>query len=103
MRFMPLVSFCKIFSRGIEREQKKYETDQLQQLHLFCHKQLVYKQLALRCQIATQLSELKRLSLSNNKNYVLKKMIFFLCCNKRKIATKLTIHQNSAVSKALLG
>ena len=29
-------------------------------------------------------------------------MEFFLC-NKRKIAVKLTIHQNSAVSKALWG
>ena len=44
---------------------------------------------------------LNPLSLSNNKNYRLKKVEFFLC-NRRKIAAKLTIHQDSAVSKAFL-
>ena len=39
--------------------------------NFFC-KQSVYKQLALGCQIAKQLSGLKSLSLSNNKNYRLK-------------------------------
>ena len=57
-------------------------------------------QLVLRCQIAKQLSELTP-SLSNNKKYRLKKVEFFLC-NKCKIADKLAIKQNSAVSKALL-
>ena len=45
---------------------------------------------------------LNPLSLSNNKNYRLKKVEFFLC-NRRKIAAKLTIHQDSAVSKAFFG
>ena len=65
------------------------------------YKQPVYKQLSLGWQIAKQLSGLKPLSLSNNKNYRLKKVEFFFC-NKRKRAVKLTIHQNSTASKALL-
>ena len=60
-------------------------------LHLVFYKQPVYKQLALTWQIAKQLWGLNHLSLSNNKNYNLKKMEFFLC-NKRKIAVKRTIH-----------
>ena len=47
-------------------------------LHLIFYKQPVYKQLALACQIAKQLSGLKPLSLSNNKNYSFnEKWIFF--------------------------
>ena len=69
---------------------------------LFFNKQPVYKQLALGWQIAKQRSGLNALSISNNKNYILKKKGVFLC-NKRKIAVKPTVHQNSAVSKALLG
>ena len=42
-------------------------------LHLVFYKQPVYKQLALAWQIAKQLSGLNPLSLSNNKNYRLKK------------------------------
>ena len=42
------------------------------QLHLFCKKRQVYKQLALGWQIAKQLSGLNPLSISNNKNYRLK-------------------------------
>ena len=41
-------------------------------LHLFSFKQPVYKQLALGCQIAKQLSGLNSFSLSSNKNYRLK-------------------------------
>ena len=41
-------------------------------------------------------------ALCNNKNYGLKEVEFFLC-NKRKIAVKPTIHQNSVVSKTFLG
>ena len=41
-------------------------------LHLVFYKRPVYKQLALAWQIANQLSGLKTLSLSNNKNYSLK-------------------------------
>ena len=66
------------------------------------HKQSVYKQLALGWQIAKKLSGLNLFSLSNNKNYRLKKSEVFLC-NKRKIAVKQIIYHNSAVSKALLG
>ena len=51
----------------------------------------------LRCQITKQLSRLIPLSLSNNKNYRLEKSRVFLC----KIAVKLTINQNLAVSKIL--
>ena len=40
-------------------------------LHLAFHKEAVYKQIALACQIAKQLSGLNPLSLSNNKNYSL--------------------------------
>ena len=40
-------------------------------LHLIFYKQPVNKQLALAWQIAKQLSGLKPLSLSNNKNYSL--------------------------------
>ena len=61
-----------------------------------------YKQLALRLQIAKQLSRLNPFSLRNNKNYRLKKTGVFIC-NKHKIAVKLVIQHNSAVSKALLG
>ena len=50
---------------------------------------------------AMQLSELNLLSLSNNKNCRLKKVEFFLYY-KREVSIKLTIHQNSVVSKALL-
>ena len=63
---------------------------------------LVYKKLALGWQIAKQLSGFNRLSISNNNNYRLKKSGGFFC-NEFKIAIKSTIHQNSAVSKALLG
>ena len=52
--------------------------------------------------LLSNFSGLRHLSLSNNKNYRLKKEEFFLC-NKRKIAVKPTIHQNSVVSKTLLG
>ena len=45
---------------------------------------------------------LKPPTLSNNKNYRLKKVVFFLC-NKRELAVKPTIYQNSAVSEAFLG
>ena len=56
-------------------------------LHLSFYKQPVYKQLALTWQIAKQLSGLNPLSLSNNKNYSLKKNeIFFR--NRRKKAVK---------------
>ena len=40
---------------------------------IFLYKQSVYKQLALGWQIAKQLSGLNPFSLSNNKNYRLKK------------------------------
>ena len=77
-------------------------------IYLKCiYKQPVYKQLALGWQITKQFSGPNPLSLSNNKNYRLKKKIFefFLCSlfNKRKIAVKPTIHQNSASSKAFIG
>ena len=49
--------------------------------------------------MARQLSGLNILSLSNNKNYRLNKSGVFPC----QIAVKPTIHQSSAVSKALLG
>ena len=42
-------------------------------IDLFFYKQPVYKQLALTWQIAKQLSGLNLLSLTNNKNYSLKK------------------------------
>ena len=57
----------------------------------------------LRClllPVAKQLSGLNPLSLSNNKNYRLSRVFPF---NKRKIAVRPTIHQNSPVSKVLLG
>ena len=59
-------------------------------------------QLAFGWQIAKQLSGVNPPSLSNNKNFRLKKVVFFLC-NKLKIAVKTIIHQNSALSKTLLG
>ena len=46
-------------------------------LHLVFYKQPVYKQLAVTEQIAKQLSGLKPLSLSNNKNCSLKKTVIF--------------------------
>ena len=61
-------------------------------MHLFFYKQQIFKLLALRCQIAKQLSGLNPLSLSNNKIYRLKKS-GILPCDKRKIAVKPTIHQ----------
>ena len=60
--------------------------------------QPVYKQLTLGWQIAKQRSGLDPVLPSNNK---ITKMEFFLC-NKRKIVLKPTMHQNSAVSEALL-
>ena len=67
-------------------------------LHLVFYKKPVYKQLALAWQIAKQLSGLNPLSLSNKKNYRLKRK--FLCKN-HKTAVKPNIHQNLAVSKHL--
>ena len=61
-----------------------------------------FKQLAFGWQIEKQLSALKPLSLSSNKNYRLKEIKFFHF-NKRKIAAKPTIYHYSAVSKAILG
>ena len=66
------------------------------------YKQPVYRQLALGWQIAKQLSGFNTLSLSNYKNCRLREVELFRF-NKRKIAVKPTINQNSAVSKALLG
>ena len=66
----------------------------------FFYKQLLCKQLAFRWQMAKQLSGLNSLSLSNTKNYRLKRKLEFSL--KRKITIKPTIHQNSTVSKALL-
>ena len=68
----------------------------------FFNKQRGYKQLALKWQIAKQLSGLDPLSVSNNKNYRLKKSRVFPLCNKHKTAVRPTIQQNSAASKALL-
>ena len=65
------------------------------------YKQPVYKQLALGWQIAKQLSGLTPYLLSNNEICRLKKVKFFFC-NKRKMAVKVTIQQNSAISKSLL-
>ena len=45
----------------------------------FFNKQPGYKQLALKWQIAKQLSGLNPLSVSNNNNYRLRKVEFFLC------------------------
>ena len=50
-------------------------------LHLVFYKQSVYKQLALTWPIAKQLSGLNPLSLSNNKNYSLKKNWVFPAIN----------------------
>ena len=61
---------------------------------LIFYKQPVSKQLALRWQIVNQLARLNPLSLSNNKNYRLKKT-----GNKHKKAVKLTIHQNATSQK----
>ena len=69
----------------------------------FFNKQPGYKQLALKWQIAKQLSGINSLSVSNNKNYRLKKSRVFPLCNKHKTAFRPTIHQNPAASKALLG
>ena len=71
-------------------------------IHLFFYKQPVHKQLVLGWEIAKQLSGLNTLSLSNSKNYRLKESGVFPC-NKCRIAVKPTIHENSAVSKVLLG
>ena len=65
--------------------------------------QLVYKQPALKWQIAKQLSGLNPLSLTNNKNYLqIKEKGWGLLCNKHKIAAKQTITQNLAVSSKVL-
>ena len=68
----------------------------------FFNKQPGYRQLALKWQIAKQLSGLNSLSVSNNKNCRLKKSRVFPLCNKYKTAVRPTIHHNSAASKALL-
>ena len=73
------------------------------------YKEPVYKQLAIQWQIAKQLSGLNLKYNNNYRNNTAtikttdsRKMELFLC-NKRKTAVKLTIHQNSDFSKALLG
>ena len=58
----------------------------------FFNKQPGYKQLALKWQIAKQLSGINSLSVSNNKNYRLKKSRVFPLCNKHKTAVRPTIH-----------
>ena len=65
------------------------------------YEQPVHTEVALGWQIAKQLSGSKLFSLSSKKNYRYIKVEFFLC-NKCKIVVKTTIHQNPAVSKALL-
>ena len=70
-------------------------------IFIYFFKQPIYKQLVLGWKITEHLSGLKPLSPSNNKNYRLKKNGFLLH-NKRKIAVKLKIYQNSVVSKELL-
>ena len=57
----------------------------------FFNKQPGYKQLALKWQIAKQLSGINSLSVSNNKNYRLKKSRVFPLCNKHKTAVRPTI------------
>ena len=49
------------------------------------YKQPVYKQLSLGWQIAKQLSGLKPLSLSNNKNYRIKKVEFSFVMNEKEL------------------
>ena len=68
----------------------------------FFNKQPGYRQIALKWQIAKQLSGLNSLSVSNNKNCRLKKSRVFPLCNKYKTTVRPTIHHNSAASKALL-
>ena len=50
-------------------------------LYLFFYKQPVYKQLALAWQIPKQVLGLNPFSLSNNKNYKLKRLCFFFTIN----------------------
>ena len=70
----------------------------------FFYKQPVYKPLAFGWQITKQLLWLNLLSLSNEKKSRFKKsQVEFSLRNKGEIAVKPTIHQNSAVSKTLLG
>ena len=65
------------------------------------YEQLVYKQLGVRLQIAKQLLGPNPLSLCNNENYGLKTSgVFHL--QWTILAVQAAIHQNSAVSKALL-
>ena len=82
----------------MKREREKREL----RYTLFFYKKPVYDQPNLGRQIFKQHPEHKPLSLSNNRYCRLKKVEFFLF-NKRKIAVKLTIPPNPAVSKALLG
>ena len=60
-------SFCLSFSENFLDRSK------LQVTIIFLHKKPVYKELALRWQIAKQLSGLNPFLLSNNKNYRLNK------------------------------
>ena len=65
------MSICKNLTR---KEQIKGDTNKLNTVTLrFFYKQPVYNQLALGWKIAKQLSGLNPLSLSNCKNYRLKK------------------------------
>ena len=73
------------------------------EVHLsFFYKQPVYKQLALRWQIGKQLSGLNPFPLSNRKTTDERKVELFLF-SKRKVAVKLAVHHNSAISNASLG
>ena len=83
----------------------KFSVETLMELRQQCtlyffHKQLMYMQEVLEWKIAKQFSGHNPPSLSNNENYRLKKIVFFLC-NKHRIAVvKPTIYRNPAVLKA---
>ena len=66
-------------------------------------KHSIYKQLHPASQIDKQLSGLNPLSRSKTIKTADSRRVKFFLCNKRKIAVKPTIHQNSHVSKELLG
>ena len=61
-----------------------------------------YKRLALGWQNGKQLSGFNLFSLSNNKTATDFKKVELFLCNKHKLAVKVAIHHDSAVSKTLL-
>ena len=83
---LSFVAFFHIYFNVLSSVQSQKKETVFTVALIFFYKQLVYKQLALRWQIAKQLSGLKPLSLSSNKNYRVKeKWSYSFVINVKKL------------------